>query len=253
MSTGFIHSTESFGTVDGPGLRFVVFLAGCPMRCLYCHNPDTWERTRGTERSVEDILEEYDGVKTLLRGGGITCTGGEPLMQIAFVTELFEAAKERGIHTCLDTSGITFDPKDSGKLAKFDRLLEVTDLILLDIKHIDPEEHRKLTGHSNENVLAFLQYLDTKGQDVWIRHVVVPGLTLEDRWLYPLGEFLGGFRNIRALDVLPYHNMGAVTYEALGLEYPLKDTAPATKEEALYARSVILAGMKSTRQKIMKS
>lgn len=249
MSTGFIHSTESFGTVDGPGLRFVVFLAGCPMRCLYCHNPDTWEKARGTERSVEDILEEYDGVKTLLRGGGITCTGGEPLMQIAFVTELFEAAKGRGIHTCLDTSGISFDPENKEKLEAFDRLMAVTDLVMLDIKHIDREEHRKLTGHSNENILAFLQYLSDRGQDVWIRHVVVPGLTLDDHWLYQLGEYLGRFRNIKALDVLPYHDMGKSKYEALGMDYPLKDIAPATKEEALHARSEILAGMKATRQK----
>lgn len=248
MSTpGYIHSTESFGTVDGPGLRFVVFVAGCPLRCLYCHNPDTWERGRGTPRTVEDILEEYEGVKTLLRGGGITCTGGEPLTQIAFVTELFEAAKERGIHTCLDTSGATFRPDDAGSLSQFDRLIAATDLVMLDIKHIDPDEHRKLTGQSNENILAFLSYLSDRGQDVWIRHVVVPGLTLDDRWLRALGEYLGPFRNIKALDVLPYHDMGRVKYESLGMEYPLGDTPVASKEDALHARSVILDGMRTTR------
>ncbi|MBQ1663154.1 MAG: radical SAM protein, partial [Clostridia bacterium] len=178
--TGYIHSTESFGTVDGPGTRFVVFLSGCPMRCLYCHNPDTWERTRGTERTVEDILAEYDGVATLLQGGGITCTGGEPLTQIAFVTELFAAAKARGIDTCLDTSGVTFDPDDVHRLAEFDRLMDVTDLVMLDIKHIDNEEHRKLTGQPNTNILAFLSYLAERGTPVWIRHVVVPGITLPD-------------------------------------------------------------------------
>lgn len=247
MSTGLIHSTESFGTVDGPGLRFVVFLAGCPMRCLYCHNPDTWEMSRGTPRSVEDILTEYEGVRTLLRDGGITCTGGEPLLQIDFVTELFEAAKARGIHTCLDTSGISFDPEDAEKLSRFDRLLAATDLVMLDLKHIDDGEHRKLTGHSNRNVLAFLSYLAEREQDTWVRHVVVPGLTLDDRFLEALGEHLGPYRNIKALDVLPYHDMGRVKYEALGIPYPLGDTPPATKEEALHARTVILEGMKRTR------
>ncbi|MBP5460395.1 MAG: pyruvate formate lyase-activating protein [Clostridia bacterium] len=244
---GYIHSTESFGTVDGPGLRFVVFLAGCPMRCLYCHNPDTWEMSRGTPRTVEDLLSEYEGVRTLLRDGGITCTGGEPLVQIEFVTELFEAAKERGIHTCLDTSGITFDPDDPERLAKFDRLLDATDLVLLDVKHIDDEEHRKLTGHSNRNVLAFLSCLAERGQEVWVRHVVDPGITLEDRWLEALGEHLGAFSNVKALDVLPYHDMGRVKYEALGIPYPLGDTPTATKEDALHARAVILDGMKKTR------
>ena len=224
--TGYIHSTESFGTVDGPGTRFVVFLAGCPMRCLYCHNPDTWERSRGTERTVEDILAEYDGVATLLQGGGITCTG---------------------IDTCLDTSGITFDPEDVHRLSEFDRLMEVTDLVMLDIKHIDNEEHRKLTGQPNTNILAFLSYLAERGTPVWVRHVVVPGLTLDDEWLYRLGAFLGPFRNIKALDVLRYHDMARPKYAELGMEYPLGDTPPATKEDALHARSVILDGMRSTR------
>ena len=245
--TGYIHSTESFGTVDGPGTRFVVFLAGCPMRCLYCHNPDTWERSRGTERTVEDILKEYDGVSTLLQGGGITCTGGEPLTQIAFVTELFAAAKARGIDTCLDTSGITFDPEDVHRLREFDRLMEVTDLVMLDIKHIDNEEHRKLTGQPNTNILAFLSYLAERGTPVWIRHVVVPGITLNDEWLFQLGAFLGPFRNIKALDVLRYHDMARPKYKELGMEYPLGDIPPATKEDALHARSVILDGMRSTR------
>lgn len=245
--TGYIHSTESFGTVDGPGTRFVVFLAGCPMRCLYCHNPDTWEMSRGAPRTVEDILAEYDGVSTLLQHGGITCTGGEPLMQIGFVTELFEAARARGIDTCLDTSGITFEPDDADRLRAFDRLLAVTDLVLLDIKHIDNEEHRKLTGRPNGNILAFLKYLEERGTPVWIRHVVVPGLTLDDHWLFRLGAFLGPFRNIKALDVLRYHDMARPKYAELGMEYPLGETPPATKEEALHARSVILDGMRSTR------
>lgn len=245
--TGLVHSTESFGTVDGPGIRFVVFLAGCPMRCLYCHNPDTWEMSRGEERSVESILQEYDGVQTMLRGGGITCTGGEPLVQIDFVTELFEAAKARGIDTCLDTSGITFDPDNAERMVKFDRLLDATDLVMLDIKHIDPEEHKKLTGQPNDNILKFLDYLSERNVPVWVRHVVVPGITLNDKWLRELGRHIGPYRNMKALDVLPYHDMGRAKYEALGLDYPLGDTPVATKEDALHARSVIIEGMRETR------
>ena len=248
--TGYIHSTESFGTVDGPGTRFVVFLAGCPMRCLYCHNPDTWERSRGTERTVEDILKEYDGVSTLLQGGGITCTGGEPLTQIAFVTELFAAAKARGIDTCLDTSGITFDPEDVHRLREFDRLMEVTDLVMLDIKHIDNEEHKKLTGQPNTNILAFLSYLAERGTPVWIRHVVVPGITLNDEWLFQLGAFLGPFRNIKALDVLPYHTMGVNKYEKLGIPYPLEGLEALPKQEAAKAKENILAAMREERMKM---
>ena len=142
---GYIHSIESFGTVDGPGIRFVVFFQGCPMRCLYCHNPDTWAMKGGKEISVDEILEKYDSVKSFLKNGGITATGGEPLLQMEFLTELFQKAKEKGIHTCLDTSGITFTPE---KRTGFDRLMSVTDLIMLDIKHIDNAEHEKLTSKS---------------------------------------------------------------------------------------------------------
>ena len=159
---GFVHSTESFGTVDGPGIRFVVFMQGCPMRCLYCHNPDTWAIGKGDLRSAEDILSEYDGVKEFLKDGGLTVSGGEPLVQTAFVTELFEKAKAKGIHTCLDTSGILFTPENT---EMFDRLIKSTDLVLLDIKHIDDERHRKLTGHSNERVLAFAKYLKESGKE----------------------------------------------------------------------------------------
>ena len=143
---GRVHSIESFGTVDGPGIRMVIFLSGCPMRCLYCHNPDTWDPKGGTPMTVEQLLNQYDNARHFYRKGGITVSGGEPLTQIGFVTELFEAAKKRGIHTCLDTSGVTFRPDSAGVREKFDRLAAVTDLVLLDIKHIDPQEHLKLCG-----------------------------------------------------------------------------------------------------------
>lgn len=239
---GHIHSTESFGTVDGPGIRFVIFFQGCPMRCLYCHNPDTWVPGGNNNlRSVESLLKEYEGVKAFLKGGGITATGGEPLMQMEFLTELFEAAKKRGIHTCLDTSGITYRPE---KRAVFDRLMAVTDLVMLDIKHIDPEEHLKLTKQSNQHILEFAEYLKEKKIDVWIRHVVVPGITLNDTYLRRLGYFIGGLDNLKALDVLPYHTMGEVKYENLGIAYPLHGVKPATKEQAAHAKEVIMEGLK---------
>ncbi len=240
---GHIHSTESFGTVDGPGIRFVIFFQGCPMRCLYCHNPDTWTIGGGEEnlRTVESLLEEYDGIKEFLRDGGITATGGEPLVQMEFLTELFEKAKAKGIHTCLDTSGILYRPE---KRAAFDRLMAATDLVMLDIKHIDPEEHQKLTKQPNKYILEFAEYLNEKQIPVWIRHVIVPGLTLDDVYLRRLGYFIGGLDNLKALDVLPYHTMGEVKYESLGIDYPLQGVPAATKQEAVHAKNVIFEGLK---------
>lgn len=241
---GHIHSTESFGTVDGPGIRFVVFFQGCPMRCLYCHNPDTWTVGGGDQnlRSVESLLKEYDGIKEFLHDGGITATGGEPLLQMPFLTELFEAAKKKGIHTCLDSCGITFRQE---RRAEFDRLMTATDLVMLDIKHIDDAEHQKLTGQSNKHILEFAEYLKEKNVPVWIRHVVVPTITLNDKYLYRLGYFIGGLDNLKALDVLPYHTMGEVKYQNLGIDYPLKGIPAATKEEAEHAKEVIFHGMKA--------
>lgn len=241
---GHIHSTESFGTVDGPGIRFVVFFQGCPMRCLYCHNPDTWTVGGGDQnlRSVESLLKEYDGIKEFLHDGGITATGGEPLLQMLFLTELFEAAKKKGIHTCLDSCGITFRQE---RRAEFDRLMAATDLVMLDIKHIDDAEHQKLTGQSNKHILEFAEYLKEKNVPVWIRHVVVPTITLNDEYLYRLGYFIGGLDNLKALDVLPYHTMGEVKYQNLGIDYPLKGIPAATKEEAEHAKEVIFHGMKA--------
>ncbi len=238
---GHIHSIESFGTVDGPGVRLVVFMQGCPMRCLYCHNPDTWKTGGGTEMTVEEILSLYEKNKAFYRRGGITVTGGEPLLQIDFVTRLFSEAVSHGIHTCLDTSGITFRPN---RLECFDRLTEVTRLVMLDIKHIDPDEHQKLTGQSLEPVLAFAEYLDKRSVPVWIRHVVVPGITDDPGQLYRLGRFLSTLHNLKGLDVLPYHDMGKVKYQNLGLDYPLKDKEPLTQEQALAARQMILDGLR---------
>lgn len=239
---GNVHSIESCGTVDGPGIRFVVFMQGCPMRCQYCHNPDSWNigENFGKKLSASEILSRYDGVKEFCKGG-ITVTGGEPLLQIDFVTELFKLAKEKKIHTALDTSGITFNQNN---IEKFDKLLGYTDLILLDIKHIDEDEHIKLTGHSNKNILAFAKYLSDRNKPMWVRHVVVPEITFNKDYLFELGKFLKELKNITALDVLPYHSMAVSKYKKLNLEYALKNIPPLTKEEALQARNWIVEGYK---------
>lgn len=240
MMKGRIHSYESLGTVDGPGTRFVVFFQGCPMRCLYCHNPDTWDTAGGTLESADEVLDKYDSVKEFI-SGGITATGGEPLMQFDFLYELFSKSKKRGIHTCLDTSGILYT---NNRKEDFKKLFEVCDLIMLDIKHIDSEKHKILTGHSNENILEFAKFISDTGADLWIRHVVVPGVTDdEDDW-YKLGIFLSELKTLKAIDVLPYHTMGKAKYSAMGLDYPLKDVKPLEKDVAIKAKQVIIDGIK---------
>lgn len=260
---GNIHSIETFGTVDGPGVRFVVFFQGCPMRCQYCHNPDTWQSGDGEEMCAEEILARFERNRAFYKTGGITATGGEPMLQLDFLIELFAKAKERGIHTCLDTSGILFpwmpekpaadacgdDAQQKKREAveaqrkKVDALLEVTDLVMLDIKHIDTEAHRKLTGWPNENILAFARYLDAKKKPVWIRHVVVPGITFEREELTALGQFLSMLSNVEKLEVLAYHALGKVKYDNLGLEYVLKDTPQLTKAQAKEAEQILADAM----------
>ena len=241
---GNIHSLESCGTVDGPGIRFVVFMQGCPMRCQYCHNPDTWTTDLNQKMSVDEILDKYEGVKEFLRNGGLTITGGEPLMQIDFVTKLFKVAKEKQIHTALDTSGILFNRNNTEKI---DELLKYTDLVMLDIKHINEDEHKKLTDYSNKNILDFAKYLSEKNVPMWIRHVVVPNITYNEKYLIQLGEFLATLKNIKALDVLPYHDMAIPKYENLGIDYPLKGIKPLTKAEALNARNIIFRAYKQNK------
>lgn len=220
---GKIHSFETFGTVDGPGVRFVVFLQGCPMRCIYCHNPDTWDISAAKyDMSAEEVLEKMTRNLPFYKTGGITVTGGEPLMQIEFVTELFALAKEQGIHTCLDTSGIYFK-NSPNTCAKFDTLLSVTDLVMLDIKHIDENEHKKITGHSNTAVLDFARHLNKKNKPMRIRYVLLPEYTDKKEHLTALGVLLKDFSNIEKVEVLPYHELGRVKYERLGIPYPLKN------------------------------
>lgn len=259
---GKIHSIETFGTVDGPGIRYVVFFQGCPMRCAYCHNPDTWNPKDGQEMTADEILERLERNKAFYRTGGLTATGGEPMMQMDFLTELFSKAKERGIHTCLDTSGVMFPGiakmqtqqtaegasqntvQETADAKQIERLMEVTDLIMLDIKHMEDAPHQTLTGHSNQRILEFAEYLNQIGKPVWIRHVVVPGITFQQDVLTKLGKFLKKLHNVEKLEVLPYHSMGKVKYDNLGMDYRLKDTPQLTKEEAKEAERIIMEAMK---------
>jgi len=237
---GKIHSFFAGGTVDGPGIRFVIFLKGCPLRCLYCHNPDTWTQDGAEIHSVDSVVSQalkYRGY--FENGGGVTVTGGEPLVQIDFVIELFKKLKEYNIHTALDTSGIIFDKDNQELLKKFDELIKYTDLVLLDIKHIDEKEHIKLTGKSNKNILNFAKYLSDNNKDIWIRHVLVPGITLNDEYLIKTKEFIDSLKTVKKIEVLPYHTMGIVKYQNLGIEYRLKDTLPPTKEEVRHAKYLL--------------
>ena len=247
---GQIHSTESFGTVDGPGVRFVIFFQGCPMRCLYCHNPDTWKMGAGTERTVEQLLSDYRRNAAFYKSGGITATGGEPLMQLPFLTALFGAAKKEGIHTCLDTSGILYRRERQGE---FEKLFQVLDLVLLDIKHSSEEEHKKLTGQSQKHILEFARALERADIPMVVRHVVVPGITDEAEHLRRLGRMLAGFENLKGLEVLPYHTMGTAKYEKMNLPYPLSGVESLDEDKAKRARGIILEAFSQARMQMRRS
>lgn len=246
---GRIHSVESMGTVDGPGVRFVVFTQGCPMRCAYCHNPDTWAvgAGAGTNITVERIVEEFESNRAFYRNGGITVTGGEPLLQPEFVGDLFAAmhANPKGrVHTCLDSCGYAYNPK---KPERFERVLAETDLVLLDIKHSDPAGHKALTGCAPERILAFGDELARRGIKVIIRHVIVPGITDIEEECEALGRIVAPWHNVVGLELLPYHTMGVVKYEQLGLEYPLKDTPAMDKSRIPALRAAVMRGIKAGR------
>lgn len=239
MTKGFVHSVESFGSVDGPGIRFLIFLQGCPMRCQFCHNPDSWKTGIGEERTADELLDQAERFRAYWGDkGGITVSGGEALMQIDFLLELFEKAKQRGIGTCLDTSGQLFIRK-APFFEKFERLMKLTDTVLLDIKHIDDEEHRKLTRHSNANILDCARYLSEIDKPVWIRHVLIPGITDKDEYLVRLRDFLSTLHNIERIEVLPYHTLGVYKYGKLGIDYPLKDVQPPAAERVANANDIL--------------
>ena len=239
----FIHSTESFGSVDGPGIRFLIFLQGCHMRCRYCHNPDTWKTDRvgcGSPASVPDLLDKAERYRSYWGPeGGITVSGGEALLQTDFLIELFEEAKSRGINTCLDTAAQPFT-REEPFFSKFERLMQSTDTVLLDIKHIDSERHRWLTGHPNENILDCARYLSDIGKPVWIRHVLVPGITDDEQQLRQLRQFIDTLQNVQKVEVLPYHTLGTFKWEQLGIPYSLKDTPTPTAEQIAKAQEILL-------------
>ena len=240
---GRIHSFESFGTVDGPGIRFVIFLQGCPLRCKYCHNPDTWN-AGGTEYTAESVATRALRFRNYFgKDGGVTVTGGEPLLQIDFVIELFTLLKAQGIHTCVDTSGITFDPENAVTKKKFETLCALTDLFLLDIKHIDEEKCKLLTGRSNRKTLALARFLSEKGKSMWIRQVLVPGYTDDETDLKRTAEFLKTLKTVQKVEVLPYHTLGVGKYEKLGIAYPLDGVQPPEKESLLRAREILGHGV----------
>lgn len=239
MVKGAIHSIETFGSVDGPGIRFIVFLKGCDLRCKYCHNADTWDHNSEDMRSADEILdfaERYRGYWG--EDGGITVSGGEPLLQIDFLLELFKKAKERGINTCIDTAVQPFT-RNEPFFSKFNELLKYTDLMLLDIKHIDRDEHIKLTGKPNDNIRDCFEYLSELGQPIWIRHVLVPGITDNDDYLRRTREFIEKLSNVQRIEVLPYHSMGQHKFEALGIKYQLEGVESPTKERVDNAYEIL--------------
>lgn len=236
---GYVHSLESFGSVDGPGVRYVIFLAGCAMRCQFCHNADTWNLKTGTLYTTDELLKTAMRYRTYWgEKGGITVSGGEPLLQIDFLTELFRKAKEAGIHTTLDTSGNPFT-REEPFFGKMQELMKYTDLVMLDIKHIDDEQHKLLTGCTNENILDLAKYLDEIKKPVWIRHVLVPQRSDDDGALERLHEFIEGLGNVEKVEVLPYHTLGAYKWKELGYEYPLEGIDPPTKERIENANKIL--------------
>ncbi|MDD6102696.1 MAG: pyruvate formate-lyase-activating protein [Clostridiales bacterium] len=238
---GYVHSIESFGAADGPGIRYIIFLQGCNMRCRYCHNPDTWKCNDSTAKlyTAEELLDKAERNKPYWRdNGGITVSGGEALVQIDFLLDLFKKAKERGINTCLDTSGNPFT-REEPFFDKFEELMKYTDTILLDIKHIDSDKHKELTGHPNDNILDLARYLSDIGKPVWIRHVLVPEYTDFDEYLYKLREFIDTLKNVERVEVLPYHTLGTFKWEKLGISYPLEGIAPPSKDRIENARKIL--------------
>lgn len=266
---GYIHSIESFGSSDGPGIRFIVFLRGCAMRCRYCHNADTWVMRAsdypacitlaGGEkitvpnsecsfpenllhddiRESDEILDQAERYRNYWgERGGITVSGGEPMLQMDFVTDLFRKAKERKINTCLDTSGQPYRDTDD-MIERTDKMLKYTDLVMLDIKHIDPEKHIYLTGQPNDNILSFARHLDSVHKRVWIRHVLVPGITDNDADLMRLRQFLDTLSNIERIDVLPYHTMGIYKWDSLGMPYSLRNISPPSPDRVERAKEIL--------------
>lgn len=236
---GYVHSLESFGLVDGPGVRYVVFLQGCKMRCKFCHNPETWSAEGGEEYTAEELFKKAYRYKNYWKqNGGITVSGGEPLLQIEFVTEFFRLAKQKGINTVLDTAGQPFSENDEW-LEKFRALMEYTDLAMLDLKEMDAKLHHDLTGFGNENVLKMAQWLSDNNKPMWIRHVLVPGVTDDESGLREMKRFVDTLNGVERIEVLPYHTLGMFKWEKLGIPYPLDGVRTPTDEEVKKAEEIL--------------
>ena len=229
-----VHSIESFGTVDGPGIRFVLFLQGCHLKCKYCHNRDTWDMNGGEYKSLDDIFEKIVKYKNYIHpNGGVTITGGEPLLQVKFLIQLFEKLKKENIHTCIDTSGMVALTDD----IKY--LLSLTDLVLLDIKHINTEKCKDLVGFNNEKELEFARYLSANNIHMWIRQVIIPGYTDDKEDLLKLKDFISNLKTVDKVELLPYHDLGKYKWKKLGLNYELENVRPATKEDVQRANRIV--------------
>lgn len=238
---GRINATESFGSVDGPGIRFIIFVQGCRYRCRYCHNPETWEQEGGYEVTPEEIFRQALRYRPYWKAhGGITVSGGEPLLQLDFLIELFRLAKAKGVNTAVDTAGEPFTEAQPF-FGQFEALLPLTDLFLLDLKQIDDARHRALTGVSNESALALAQFLSDRGERMWIRHVLVPGYTTDEGDLRRLAAFIAGLRTVDRVEVLPYHAMAVHKYEELRLPYRLDGVA--SPDAATVARAEEILGV----------
>lgn len=229
-----VHSIETFGTHEGPGVRFVLFLQGCKLRCLYCHNPDTQAMTGGTMMSIEEIVEKVEKERVYFgEKGGLTASGGEPILQAEALGALFETLRARGIHTALDTNGaLAIDEH-------IEHLLAHTNLVILDVKHLDDTKHRELTGKSNRNVLAFADYCENKGITMWLRHVLVPGYTDSDEHLNAWGAYFQNYKHVERAEILPYHTLGAYKYKKLGIPYKLEGVKPPTTEQVAHAKMLL--------------
>lgn len=228
---GHIHSFETFGTKDGPGIRFVFFMQGCPLRCLYCHNPDTWRPNEAKyELTPQQALDEVIKVKAFVKGG-VTVSGGEPMMQPEFVLELFKLCKTAGIHTTIDTSGFLFNDKTK-------EVLSYTDLVLLDIKHINPNKYKELTARPLEPTLNFIEYLAEVNKPVWLRYVLVPHFTDNEDDLHRWAQYVSQFKNVERVDILPFHQMGIHKWEQIGQEYKLKDINSPSNQELNKAEAI---------------
>lgn len=230
-----VHSFESLGTVDGPGIRFVIFLQGCHLNCKYCHNRDTWDINGGNYKSLDEIFEKILRYKTYFKSsnGGVTITGGEPLLQVKFLIELFKKLKEEGIHTCIDTSGMVAITDDIKELLKY------TDLVMLDIKHIDDEKCKKLVGVSNKLELEFAKYLSDNNIKIWIRQVLIPGYTDDEKDLIKLKQFIRSLKTVDKVEILAYHDMGKFKWEKLGAKYELEDVRTANQNDVDRAKKIL--------------